>query len=660
MPSAETASKADTTPSNRNYAEHVPDDALKRVNEAPGNITRLRCLIDNIESRHVVDYAHVLSRADGKKNELMSNLERSWGIEPGTLNSNSHRNIFRLSAKFHRLFDEGKWLLLPETKILDEYNQHYANQGLPIDFPAVMHDSYKYTLVAHPDMKQVAIHRRTEGIEISSPSAFKTFVYPYEDFPTIVSHVHPRFIIFNSGQKLDKLLKIKAFLKGNADVDKRLKDVAKIYHNWIKPDGTPVKSKSTFAPRRVQPDRGKTLINSYAEPPEPPALLIRVPRNVCTPPRSVTSETAGEVTHDTPEKREQRQTPDKAKIKVVAAAGAEVCLIDNTNNVLEYAHLLPRNSNFATLTNLEYSWNMKFGTLNVNTHRNIFLLTKNLHRLFDANSWFLLPEESIIDRYYATREDPENFPVIASPPYKYTLVVNSKMGAIPIHRQKSCKGKVKETGMTDVDVVPANAFEKHIFPFPGFPTITSHVHPRFVLFNAGSKIADGAPAIDYLDSNPPGLETIVEKIDEIYTAWTTRRAPKEFDAAGLPYTPANDDYPDDRTASRRAPRSVKRTRATTQLPGDGSPQLSKKQKSGGGQDCAWLDDATLAELDHDPSPKKAWEEKAAWIQAWVGGVPLDAMDVDEVPMDIDNDLTDKLAGQAPDYAASISISELSS
>lgn len=79
-------------------------------------------------------------------------------------------------------------------------------------------------------------------------------------------------------------------------------------------------------------------------------------------------------------------------------------------------------------------------------------VTKNLHRLFNANSWFLLPEESIIDQYHAARNDSKNFPVMAPPPYKYTLVVNSKMGAIPIHRQKSCKGKVEETGTTDVDV----------------------------------------------------------------------------------------------------------------------------------------------------------------------------------------------------------------
>ncbi len=32
---------------------------------------------------------------------------------------------------------------------------------------------------------------------------FTLHFYPYHDFPTIKSHVHPRFIICNSGSKLE-------------------------------------------------------------------------------------------------------------------------------------------------------------------------------------------------------------------------------------------------------------------------------------------------------------------------------------------------------------------------------------------------------------------------------------------------------------------------
>ena len=72
QPPPKVAPYAETTLPKRNYDDHVPDAILKRVNEAPGNITQLRCLIDNMECRHVVDYAHVLSRADGRKDKLVS------------------------------------------------------------------------------------------------------------------------------------------------------------------------------------------------------------------------------------------------------------------------------------------------------------------------------------------------------------------------------------------------------------------------------------------------------------------------------------------------------------------------------------------------------------------------------------------------------------
>lgn len=112
QPSPETASRLDSTPSTRNYEDNLPVDTKKKVDRAPGNITQRRCLIDNIWNLHVVDYAHVLSRADGKKDGLVSSLiglvqwkhlttskisklERSWNVKSGTLNSNTHRNIFR-------------------------------------------------------------------------------------------------------------------------------------------------------------------------------------------------------------------------------------------------------------------------------------------------------------------------------------------------------------------------------------------------------------------------------------------------------------------------------------------------------------------------------------------------------------------------------------
>ena len=56
-------------------------------------------------------------------------------------------------------------------------------------------------------MSEIPIHRQTFPSSQQSlrPSAcdFTYYPYPYHGFPTIVSHVHPRFVICNSGSKLE-------------------------------------------------------------------------------------------------------------------------------------------------------------------------------------------------------------------------------------------------------------------------------------------------------------------------------------------------------------------------------------------------------------------------------------------------------------------------
>ena len=236
------------------------------------------------------------------------------------------------------------------------------------------------------------------------------------------------------------------------------------------------------------------------------------------------------------------------------------------------------------------------------------------------------------------------------------------MRDFPIHRLELPAGEVdigkgtaKNANASDSDIVSADAFTTHIYPFTEFLTVTSHIHPRFVLCNSGMKLTTAGFMSRYSEATP-SLEPILCNVLDIYKAWTSPHIPEDFYAAGLDPNIAEDDYPDDKTSSQRAPAGRKRPPPRNRSPS----RKPKKAKSGGAKDCASLDDATLAELDHDPSPKKAWEEKVTWIQAWVGRVPLDTMDVDEVPMNVDHELTDKLAGQTPDYAASISISELSS
>ena len=40
-------------------------------------------------------------------------------------------------------------------------------------------------------------------------------------------------------------------------------------------------------------------------------------------------------------------------------------------------------------------------------------VSENMHNLFEANSWFIQPQDSIIEQYYASKDKPEDFPNIS-------------------------------------------------------------------------------------------------------------------------------------------------------------------------------------------------------------------------------------------------------
>ena len=232
------------------------------------------------------------------------------------------------------------------------------------------------------------------------------------------------------------------------------------------------------------------------------------------------------------------------------------------------------------------------------------------------------------------------------------------MTNVPIHVQRN-KPSVPEDRGTANDVIgneesPSDnidfnledAFTAHTFPFHQFPEIRSHVHPRFVICNAGAKLAEGFRIYDFSEGRAYLVEDL-NKVSEIYKAWTKPRLPSDFPAQKtLRRNKPAGDFPDDQTEYGRLPLPpTQLKRIFPPLDGDGSPKPTKRAKSGGGNDSVWLDDATLGELDQDSSPKKAWQDKMAWIQSWVGQVPLDVT-VEEVPMDID--LADKLTHHTPD------------
>ncbi|KAH9066340.1 hypothetical protein EDB87DRAFT_1590636 [Lactarius vividus] len=113
----------------------------------------------------------------------------------------------------------GGWLLLPETWIIDKY---YDAKDDHRKFPDINAPEYQYTLIAHKKMRGVQI-----GREILRD-------YPYPDFPTLWPHVHPCFIICNSGSKLSGNW---TWLEGSdprGEMVVAMANIVAIWNSWMK------------------------------------------------------------------------------------------------------------------------------------------------------------------------------------------------------------------------------------------------------------------------------------------------------------------------------------------------------------------------------------------------------------------------------------------
>ena len=200
-------------------------------------------------------------------------------------------------------------------------------------------------------MGNVPIHRRDEMLQIS-PNAFQKFVYPFEGFPTIVSHVHPRFVICNAALKFGDAKALYAFARRKeGELFNALVKVTHIYEGWSNvhlPNDFCQERNVNVQPRIKLDRKGKGDV-SYAEPadpfppPPPPTTIATTSAS-----RSVRSHT---IADGTPGDRARDSDLEKAKSRVDKIAPKR-CLIENTDvsNALDYAHLLDRGSSDKTVS----------------------------------------------------------------------------------------------------------------------------------------------------------------------------------------------------------------------------------------------------------------------------------------------------------------------
>ncbi|KAH6890706.1 hypothetical protein BKA70DRAFT_1234566 [Coprinopsis sp. MPI-PUGE-AT-0042] len=153
------------------------------------------------------------------------------------------------------------------------------------------------------------------------------------------------------------------------------------------------------------------------------------------------------------------------------------CLIENfpKQRAVQLAHVLPRGlvGNGEIMSRLEWNWNLRRGTLNLDTRGNIFFLGASMKLLYENGQWALLPEDRIIDQYYAKLSagfstPRSEFPIISETSYTYRLIALSGMEDIALMRQTTHPAKAK-------------GVETHLHPYHDFPKIVSHIHPKFAI-----------------------------------------------------------------------------------------------------------------------------------------------------------------------------------
>ncbi|KAF9037574.1 hypothetical protein BJ165DRAFT_1597299 [Panaeolus papilionaceus] len=165
-----------------------------------------------------IQLCHTFGRANALKVHLITSIEYHLGMEHKSLNIDSRWNCFLAINNFHAMFDNGMWCLLPQREILDRYKNAtkkdrgrygvYIRDVMKKDDIDVSDDNPKYHtytfLALDPEMVVVPIYRHTDMIPGVSAGKVERILFPYNEPETfqITSHVHPKFVILNLGEKL--------------------------------------------------------------------------------------------------------------------------------------------------------------------------------------------------------------------------------------------------------------------------------------------------------------------------------------------------------------------------------------------------------------------------------------------------------------------------
>ncbi|KAH6892775.1 hypothetical protein BKA70DRAFT_1233518 [Coprinopsis sp. MPI-PUGE-AT-0042] len=465
------------------------------------------CIFEHMPKKRSVQLCHVFPRYNANNNALMESLEVNWDMEYWSLN---------LDTKYNAFFDL-EFLLEP-----------FPHAGLPV---YQENQIFQYQLVSLNDAT-MAIHR----LIAVQPDSYKTHAPPFATLGEIASHVRPHFIVMQLGSQMDQRIGFRQALQEHIPASS-LDLIESLYGLYTTPrvradksrvenyiacddydvkedhdnDGDDPRDKNYTGRSGASTKTGKTTQTVGWRQ----GGIIR-PRELggdadVDDRLSKKSRINGRKSKSKYFSRREPNVPGQSTYLRSAAAdpNEQRCLVENypKERAIQLTHILPRSfvRDGTMMSMLEWNWNMRRGTLNLDTRENVCYMGASMKLLYENGQWGLLPEDHIIyeHRFAGSSAPRSEFPIITGDTFSYTFIPLTGMDDIALTRQTKHPPQ-------------ANGFETHLHPYRSFPKIVSHVHPRFAIMAFGL-YAEAIPSssLDNLCRTYP----IVNELMTIVDSW---------------------------------------------------------------------------------------------------------------------------------------------
>ncbi|KXN85948.1 Pre-mRNA-splicing factor brr2 [Leucoagaricus sp. SymC.cos] len=178
----------DSTPGSR-IVHHACPNIKERVQAVDPNGGR--CLVENCSSTRAIQYYHLVPRNVWTDSGILDALEWHWNMRANTLNLDTRRNVFPAGASVHHMLDTGRWVLVPEEAIVQQYYDALdpiLKSAERARFPIIPDcNDFQYTLIPIKDMEDIAFTRQMATGGPPVPDNFVTHLFPYNTFPFLTN-----------------------------------------------------------------------------------------------------------------------------------------------------------------------------------------------------------------------------------------------------------------------------------------------------------------------------------------------------------------------------------------------------------------------------------------------------------------------------------------